>query len=337
MSKQLKTIFIIVLLLLVAGAFILDTHAQSLPSNISEVTSLKNGKPVTINVISHSRLYTLFSIASNFCYSLAIAIFITAFITDKLERDRQEAMSKQQAEMQETLKREVLSIQREIDENIFYSLFQRLLPEELFQVVTSELIKTPFVRRDAKWDYQFSEMEDGRIQLKRLLINSLTNITGKLQSEPIRLKFINQKESDCWLQSARISRGDEIICDFELGKLDSIAAEMSFNGHGIIVNRTDNEIEIIIPITVQPDSSVEICLTIYNIYDCPLQDEHVSQYPIINADMHFRYPQGFKFGIAKLTSAELKEIHKDETSAIYRINGAMLPMHGIVYTLRKVK
>jgi len=307
----IKRYYLVVALVLSLLGLSLQYYAGDLGLHYKQVQIIESGKIKSVDVLSPNALTPLANLASSFLITLAISLFISVFIIKKLEVMESESRDKQ-----------LLEINKSINENVFDSLFKTLVPEEIYSVIKERIIKSHLVRKNSVWLYDFTLTDDGGIELKQTLKSELHNISNSNYKDDYGVSF--KTNSD-------ISRTcvNRFICEFN-GKLvaDFKREELDFNDGGTKK----------IPLDIPPGEYADITLVLLTQYaGDKVLDSYYTFHPLIDATLIANYPKGYKFSIFSSFSSPIRETSSDETSSVNELRGGVLPGQGISFVLSKIK
>ena len=274
------------------------------------------GKVIQKEILTLPVRYHIYKIMSTFLFTLSVSIFIAVFIIDQIDKKQKEAQ-----------KSEIDVLQKAINENIFDSLFECLIPNEIFQVIKEDIILKQIVRRNSKWIFDFSVNENDGIELRQTFMSTAVNISRNASSYPIRFAIVKGQADEELLESISISKNGEIIAHYD--------HEDAEGNTGVIFKSQGNTTKIELPISIPPNDSVDITMICTTKYIGKVQDEYFTQVPIIGATLIVNIPQGYSFDVFSAMSSELKCTLKKTNKHIYEVTGGVLPKQGFVYYLNK--
>jgi large-conductance mechanosensitive channel len=267
-----------------------------------------------------SNFQPLFSVASSFLTTLAIAIFVSIFILKKME-DIDKAKEKAQADADKIKEKAQLeAIRKELNENVFDSLFRTLIPKEIYEVIKDTIIKCPIVRRNAVWIYDFMPLAAGGFELKQTLKSELHNISRDVYKDGYEISF---KTSG----GALATRLVRFICE-----RDGVAISHTPSGDNL--EKTGKEV---VPLEISPGKHADITFIFMTKYNgSEFSDTYYSSHAIINATLIANYPAGYRIDLFDNFSSEMRESSSDDVRKIYELNGAILPGQGLTWYLCKL-
>lgn len=268
-----------------------------------------NGNVISKSILKPHYFESIGNLSSNFLLTLSISIFISMFILQKIEKSEKKRAADQLNE-----------IRKKINEDVFNTLFQTLVPNEIYDVIKNEIIKCQLVRKNAVWVYDFKPLTNGCFELKQTLKSELHNVSNKTYKEKYPVSF--RTSSD--MTESKLER---FLCEYkgkQVADLNSKGLKFDQSGsHDILLDIPPNEHADITLIFKTKFRGTEIADTYY------------SSHAIINATLIARYPKGYKFKIFNSFSSAMRETAADEDSAIFELKGAILPGQGMTYSLLK--
>ena len=250
-------------------------------------------------------------------YSLAVAVFISAFVTTFIEQQR---LKEHQNELR--------SLEDSLTANVFEALFKRLVPPEVFECVKQDILMCKFVRRDANWIYDF-KYDGDKICLKETLKYKLTNSTTEPITDPIVARSETGRlteESDVLLRASCIIDGDHIVAYDHEQKPEGVTESTDSQGN------KQTEINFTIP----PKKTAEVTViwreTYPNCDRCRVhRNGYFTKYPIINGELTVNKPKEMDFDLFQSLSTQFTIIMNEPDRIMYRLRGAILPKQGFGY------
>lgn len=282
---------------------------------------------VTVKPAMSSWIWT---VVSMFSFSLAISLFISVFVINRLDQ----AFAREREE-------ELKGIQDAININVFDSLFKTLVPREIFDVFKSDVISNRIVRKNANWLYDFREIgQDGEIELTQTIKYELLNISHECVDDAISAKFDNHATGSGIRRAVCMFEGNEIASfDVEDIKREApleVETTKSEDGKVTLTRSPDGYSKLLINVTIPPGKKVDVTVVYISIYSNNyVNDGYFTKYPMINASLTATYPESYDFDIFQALSSELRRTLKEKNRSIYEVKGGILPHQGFVYTLKK--
>lgn len=320
----------VVVVLIAIGAWFAYLSSQT--GFISVQTSILNssGEISKVTQIQQSAKGAIYSISSLFLFSLGASIFISLFVSNKIE-----------AQLAEEKENELRKIQEAINVDVFDSLFKKLVPEEIFRVIKSDVINNKIVRKDANWIYDFRELEHDKtkIELTQTIKYELHNVSHEPINDAINAVFdahgiAGLRRAVCMLEG-KVSSSYETPSDtFEIP--DKEVIEYSDDKTVTITRTPDGYTKVSIDVNIPPSKKIDVTLVYITIYENNyVNDGYFTKYPMINATLTATYPEDYEFDIFQSLSSTMQKTLSEKNRSIYEVKGGILPRQGIVFTLKK--
>lgn len=299
------------------GAFV-DYQGNSYTPSY-ETINIATGNNTTDQklIISQPASVQLFKLFANFCYGLAVTIFATVFVANKLESEQRKKNEKELEKLRDS-----------VNINVFDALFKTLIPQEIFDIVKSEIIENKSIRKKAHWGLVF-EVQDNKIKMTATTHYELHNISKHELENPVNIEIKPLSSSTQTVKLAKCisSQGNTIV---EYNENDK-----SNNKNIEIQDLMNGDKKISYTVTVPPNDFITSTFEYYTIYDDKIYDCQHTRYPIIDLSIHAVFPPGYEFDIYPSLSNELKLITEGPTHKTYKVEGGILPRQGIIYMLNK--
>jgi hypothetical protein len=308
-------VFLVILVALLA--FSLDILSSRVTVDIGSKSILdKTGNVTTTLEVVYPIWHQIVNLLKNFLYGLAAAIFITVFVANRLENS-------QRKEKEDELNK----LNEAINVNVFDSLFKTIIPEEIFKIIKQEIIENKVVRRDAKWVYNFVEVES-KIICTQTTRYELHNLSQAPVSDPVKLELDTLGGEEYKIVSAE--------CTDTSGKvLVHYDPDDSKKSKNIDVNSNGKITTVAYTVVIPPESYVEYKTVFERAYSGDITDAQVTKVPVIGADIIVNFPEGYDFDISPLMSSFPRLITQSSTQKIYKVEGGILPRQGFVFYLVK--
>jgi len=280
-------------------------------------TALKEGEnqPEKFLIASLSPSAITLNIVGNFFYSLAISLFISVFVTYNLQRHRQQDSERQLQE-----------IQKSINIDVFNSLFKRIVPDEIFSAIKSQIIKAKIIRKNARWIYEFVECGEN-YELNSTFIFSLDNLSG----EPVTLPYQTRLDKSDGLKSNLESV--DCVC----GKTHIIKHRRGTHPAPEVKEHTtpDGIKTISYTVTVPPKESAS--LTLRYKYEIDKPSHHwTTKYPLIDGSLMVKMPDNHTLTLDDSNMATGFSLKSDTPNQmLYELTGGVLPGQGFTIYLNK--
>lgn len=318
MSYKKITWYLLLVVLIAFLAFALDVFSSRLTVEIGPKSILnQDGQIITSLEVVYPLWHQIINLLKNFLYGLSAAIFITVFVANRLEQ----AQRKEKED-------ELNKLNEAINVNVFDSLFKAIIPEEIFKIIKQDIIENKVVRKDAKWVYNFEEV-DGKILCTQTTRYELHNLSHALVSDPVKLELDSLGGEEYKILSAEClsKSGEELVrydpCDTDKNK----NIEVKSNGRITSVAYT---------VKIPAESYVEYKTVFQRSYSGDITDAQGTRVPVIGADIIVNYPIGYEFDISPMMSSFPRLITESATQKIYKVEGGILPQQGFVFFLKKL-
>lgn len=306
-----KRYYLLICITLLIVGLGLEFYSSSMELTYSKHEIIKNGVIISKDVLSPNKLHPILKLISNLVLTLAISIFVSVFIIKKI--DTYEAVKRE---------RELELINKQINENIFDTLFETLVPKELYNIIKEKIIKSDIVRKNAIWIYNFSFQEDGNIILKQTLKSELHNVSNNQFQKDYTINFSSSREvNETYLE--------RLSCEFKGTEIVSI----SKNDHEIGESGSYK-----IPLEIPPHEHADMTFIFITKYkNNEITDSYFSLTSLIGLTLIVRHPVNYKFSMFGGIANSLVETSHDNTdSAIYEYKGGILPNQGMSFSLKKM-
>lgn len=309
--------YLALILAIISIGFILDLITSKLVIEIGPKSILdSNGKIITTLEAVFPIWHQILKLTTNFLYALAATIFITIFIANKLQEAQQ---SKQEEELR--------ALHNAININVFDSLFKTIIPEKIFKIIKQDIIENKVLRKDAKWLFEFSEV-DGKIICRQTTRYEPHNLSQQEVNDPITLDLDSLGGDKYSIISAEcLSSSGEILVHFDPHNNNKRNIEVQENGQHTKVSYT---------IKIPPESYVEYKTVFERTYDGSVIDTQGTKVPVVGADIIAFFPEEYEFGISAMMSSKPRLITDSKTQKIFKVDGGILPYQGILFYLRKI-
>lgn len=262
--------------------------------------------------------YSVLRIAGSIFYTLAISIFISVFVTDRIkaELDRKRAY-------------ELRQLQEAVNINIFDTLFKTIIPEEIFAVIKSSVIQTRTVRRDANWIYDFIEADEEYITLRQTISYELHNISSEEISEPTKADFSTFGDTTQSLERA--------VCEIDEHPIVVYDRNNPQNNVGLKITEDKKEEKTFIEynVNIAPYKHAYFTMVFRNRYRYSVQDEYFTKTALIRGTVTANFPPDYEFKVYADMSSKMRCILDENTRRIFKFEGAILPHEGYVYYMHK--
>lgn len=309
--------YVFLVILVAFLAFSLDILSSRVTVDIGSKSILdKTGNVTTTLEVVYPIWHQIVNLLKNFLYGLAAAIFITVFVANRLENS-------QRKEKEDELNK----LNEAINVNVFDSLFKTIIPEEIFKIIKQEIIENKVVRRDAKWVYNFVEVES-KIICTQTTRYELHNLSQASVSDPVKLELDTLGGEEYKIVSAECT-------DTSGNVLVHYDPDDSTKSKNIDVNSNGKITTVAYTVVIPPESYVEYKTVFERAYSGDITDAQATKVPVIGADIIVNFPEGYDFDISPLMSSFPRLITQSSTQKIYKVEGGILPRQGFIFYLVK--
>lgn len=298
-----------------------------------KITEIVNG--TSVDRISYNFVYKhpWANIVANFLYAFAMAFAIALFILKMIQEDEEKLREKKALEREKRIHEEEKRYKKEIAENVFKGVFNRLMPQEIFDVLQNDIIKADVLRRNVRWVYDFSINESqNTILLKRNVTYEVHNLTNTEHIEEFSYTY-----------SKTAYTSTKIISLKWHDKADKEATEVFYDTaeaveHNLKHELKENTDKVYTEIKIPPNKdrlvnfvSEEKHTTGINF----VRDTHFCSTCAIGWGLHVNFPKNYDFNIMSLFPGEVETVIADEGKKVYEYDGAILKGQGIEFVLCK--
>lgn len=312
------SLYLIIVVLITAIAFFIDIYSSTISVELASKKVIdKNGLPISTLEMNYPLWYQICNLIKNFLYGLASAIFITIFVANRLElaqKDEKEA--------------ELTKLNEAINVNVFDSLFKTIIPEEIFKIIKQDIIENKVIRKDAKWVYDFKEIE-GKVLCTQTTRYELHNLSQASVQNPIKLELDPLGGENYEIVLAE-------CLDNVANKLVSYNPNKPDDNRNVTLEEDGRKISVAYTVNIPPNNYVEYKTVFRRFYLNDITDAQSTKVPVIGADIIVNYPEGYDFDISPMMSSKPRLISNSSTQKIYKIEGGILPWQGFVFYLKKV-
>jgi hypothetical protein len=257
----------------------------------------------------------ILQLISTFLYTLAASIFISVFVTNRIEEFRNRAYVAQQQ-----------ALANAINKNVFDALFKTLMPTEIFEIIRDEIIKIEIVRRNALWTYDFTEINEG-IQLRHTLKYEFHNVSDNVITDPL-VTLTGDYGSE--------TRLEKVSCFCEGTPTNFFDRDSPDKVNHVTVTREGDMQKIEASFMVPPKKHVDVTYVFRTIYpkDC-VKDVFFSKDAVIGARLMATYPPEYELKLLQSFSKTLECTLEEPGRSIFETKGGILPKQGFLYSLQR--
>jgi hypothetical protein len=326
----IKSIFAIVILIILG--FIIDLNFTKGDIAYTDVKVEINGKMTIEKDYSFVYDYPIAKPAANFFYSLAMALAISLFILQVIQRDEDILKENERLEREKELKKEYKLREEMLFKNVFKGVFDRLVPEEVFEVIKSDILEAKIVRRNVKWVYDFNPTEDGIVLIRNVMYEA-HNTTGTDCIETFSYIFAASEHSTTQIKSLIWHEIDHI--DDKSNIYDTPEKLTPLKSNDPVYNL--DSVKKDIPIAKDKAMLIKFISEEKNNSSINfLHDTHFSSACMIGWELMVNIPEGYEFSILPVFSGKVHKNMSTPTRHRYEYNGAILKGQGIEFTLSKI-
>ena len=315
-AEQLSRKYIPVCLIILVSALFVDHYASSIDVVSREISIVKAGHVVTTTTLTLPFKARILQLLSTFLYTLAASIFISAFVTNRLEQIRNREYRAEQKKLADA-----------INKNVFDALFKTLMPKEIFEIIKDEIIKMEIVRRNALWTYDFTEVKEG-IQLRTTLKYEFHNVSDNLITDPL-VTFTGDYGSE--------TRLEKVLCVCEGTQTNFFDHDLPKKVQHVTVTQTSDHMQKIeASFKVPPKKHVDVTYVFRTIYpkEC-VKDVFFSKHAVIGARLMATYPPEYELKLLQSFSKTLESTLEEPGRSIFETKGGILPQQGFLYSLER--
>lgn len=257
-------------------------------------------------------------------FSMGISLFITLFITNEIERHERRKWEQRDEELKHS-----------IATTAFETIYKKVIPEEIFQVVRSDLLLNMVIRKEAVWDYRFKIQKDGGVVCEHKFSYSIQNVGVQRIKNPLDICFTNDENSNSeLLRVVAKCRGKEIA------KFDSRDPS---NLSGLSIEHAGEITKVNFDGYLDPgaDNSIFITTLMKIEYRNIIQEVFFTKLPIINGSVIIRFPVEFNLCFYPSTSSKFDEeddhVIDGYRTKVFIFRGGVLPNQGFAINLNRVR
>ena len=299
-------------------ALSLDYVSSSFGLETSQVQYVdKTGKAICQTVLDYPINKRIISLLATFFYGLTFSIFISGFVAKYIEESYREKSD-------DNLKKLINAVNIEV----FNALFQILMPKKLFGVIKSQIIENKIIRRDAKWNYDFTINQQEKIQLVQTLRYEVQNLSREPVINPFSIIIRNEDNIQQSLETLSCQLKGVQVALFNKNHPENNQSVENLN-YGV------NQLTHQVTHTLPSRGVFDVTMRILSTYDNEVHDEYITARPLIDAELTVTFPPGYTFSLLQFCSNEFRKVLEDDTRHIYKLKGALLPHQGFVFILKR--
>jgi len=319
-----QTIAVIIFCIILGGYIQLEFTEGDVV--VKKITMIVDGAPTAVDSYNFVYEYKWAEIVTNFLYSLSMALAISMFILKVIQEDEDKIREER------AIKREKKH-KKEIAENVFKGVFDRLLPQEIFNVLQDDIIKADVIRKNIRWVYDFEiDSKNNAIKLKRNVTYEVHNLTNSDHVEDFSYTFSKTAYTSTEIQSLKWH-----------DKEDKEATSVYYETKEKVENHLEhdpgeNMDKVFTTIEIPPNKARLINFVSLEEHTTGIEfvrDTHFNGACAIGWGLHVNFPKGYDFTIMSLFPGEVQTIIDDEGKKVYEYEGGMLKGQGIEFVLCK--
>ncbi|MDB4303393.1 hypothetical protein N9934_01200 [Desulfosarcina sp.] len=298
-------LFLIISLLILVGGLVCQYWASSFNYNFSTISTVKDNKILQreqITVPTQARILQLMAVGLN---TLAISIFISAFVVSNLEAKQKEALNKE----------------------IFSAVFKRFIPDAVFDSFKRDILSSELVSENGHLEYTFNLSSSGAISVVQSYSHTIRNITAREVSDPQSRLTPTPNTKSLVLQRTKWKIADKTVVDYELGNPEKKL--------GVKIESERSDEFLLYDVKIPPMETATATITI----SCEFKHEAFAAFftnrPLTGLSISAHFPEGYDFRLFPCWSATSEEIDSGPNVKRYMVKGAILPKQGFLFFLNK--
>lgn len=313
LTRRYKHITIICIIL----GLIFDYFSNQYSIQPKIVSEIVNGQAIAKTIYQYEQGNLILKVLSSLLYNLGISLLIVVYFSSKLEEKENNEFKKQLIVIQNDFNNQIKQLQLDINRDVIEATFEKVIPQNLFEIVKKDVFTRQLIRKNAKWTFDF-KLINNHIHLYQTLIYEMHN-TGRVDSIwPFKLNYYSTEIEESQYTTT-------FTCKSPTG-------DIKYN-----LKMTEADKDKTINIDIEPFSYVLIAQTLFTVYkDFPvIQDTLTTVHPIINLEVIVIHPEEITIILRELFSTPLIERTQTPTMKVYEPIAGVLPGQGIIYTAIK--
>lgn len=317
--KKYWMYIVICLIVAVITGILIDTEFSEGNIVTKAVEIFNNGSKTIVESYTFEYKHPIIKTFPTILYSFSISVVIALVILLVIQKDEEE-----QRKIRDEMRKD------EIFKNVFKGVFNRLIPDEIFEVIKSDILEANIVRKNLKWVFDF-EIENNQIILYRTVMYEAHNITTKDCKEIFSYIFSSTEYTSTEIEFLKWHEFNDIDNTKIIYDKNN---ELEHNHLGLASNtQIKKDIEI-------PHNKI-ICINfrskeIFKNNANFLHETHFSSACSIGWELQVNYPKEYNFSILPVFSGKINTLIDDENRKEYKYSGAILKGQGIEFTLFKL-
>lgn len=309
---------VLIILVVITGIFI-DFQGNSYELSYQSIeVAVGPNKTEHRTLVSVPPIVQGYKLLANFLYGLAVTIFISIFVANKLEFEQKR---KHEAALEKL--REAVNV------NVFDALFKTLIPSEIFEIVKTEIIENKSIRKKAHWTFVFEE-DDGAIKMTSISHYELHNVSKESVTNPVNIDIDPMSTDTFEIKKAKCLSSDENVL------VEYHPTDAANNKNIKITDHSDGGKTVSYTVVVPSNDFIVSTFEYATVYKNSVYDCQHTKYPIIDLNISAVFPTGYRFVVYPSLSNELKTISEGITHKNMKVEGGILPRQGIIYRLEKL-
>ncbi|MDM5270777.1 hypothetical protein PGH07_01145 [Sulfurovum sp. zt1-1] len=318
--KKYWVYIIIVTMLLIIAAISIDVWYSDGNIIAKQINIFENNSTKIVNTYKYEYEYPFLKVLSIFLYSFAMSLLISLFILKVIQKDDDKIREKKDERRKDELFR-----------NVFSGVFNRLVPNEIFDAIKSDILQAQVIRKNVRWIYDF-KVEDGQLVLYRNVMYELHNISKKNAKELFSYIYSATDYTETSILFLKWHKNGDIENTF-------VAYDISEHDESTLehLEKSGDYEQVKHDIEVIPDEIINLNFKSKEIFKNNskfIHEAHFSTACSIGWELEVNYPEGYEFGIIPMFNANLIPIVDDVDRKKYEYSGAILVGQGIEFTLK---
>ncbi len=174
--------WILLILIVILSGLFMDYQGNNYEITYKNIEiAVGENKTEHQTILSTPPMVQGYKLFANFLYGLAVTLFVSLFVSLFVARKLEEGQK-------EKHKKELDKLRASVNINVFDALFKTLIPEEIFQIVKTEIIENKVIRRKAHWTFVFEEV-DNQIKMTSTTHYELHNVSKEPVSNPVNIEY----------------------------------------------------------------------------------------------------------------------------------------------------
>lgn len=327
MLNTIKKHYLIISIILIALGLIIDLFfTDAVPLKTTQNVQDLTGHTVKFDVFTFSYKYEILKIISNICYGLAVSLIVLLALELKYDEiDKEKTRLLEEGE-RANFKKDIQDLQEQINTNVFNGVLKKLIPEELFNLISTDILNKNVLRQNAHWIYDVSEGTNNNYIITQTITYELVNISRSTITEFLTVSMAQTNRCKTFFKYLKIEKNGIIVSE---KNEDQISQEISTDGPRKIKRY---------PIELTPSETAKATLTIVNEYvDKNVFGNHSTNYSIIGLSIEVNKPENCSFEIFPNFTTKLNPTIPSKKKIIYEKIQGILIGQGLCYSAEEEK